>query len=73
MSNRLTLATCQACDGNGEIVFAIRVYEPGCGYGHESSDGRPCEECGGTGKVNLPPRSWRKPTQPIISDDDLQF
>ena len=42
---------CEACDGSGEIVFAIWVHEPGCGYGHESSDGRPCEECNGTGRI----------------------
>lgn len=50
MSNRGRV-TCEACDGSGVIVFAIRVYEHGCGFAHDSSDERPCEECHGTGKV----------------------
>lgn len=41
--------TCDACDGSGEEVFGIWVYEPGCGYGHTSTDGRPCSKCCGEG------------------------
>lgn len=41
--------TCPACDGSGVEVFGIRVYEPGCGFAHDSSDERPCPECRGDG------------------------
>lgn len=44
-------SVCECCDGTGEIIFAITDYSPGCGFSHESSDGRPCEECNGTGKT----------------------
>lgn len=66
---------CEACDGSGEIIFAIWVHEPGCGYGHESSDGRMCEECNGTGRVGREPRPLpvNLSHQQIIPDDDLPF
>lgn len=74
---------CEACDGTGEIIFAIWVYEHGCGFGHESSDGRPCEHCGGTGKTTpQPDRPWWMGTRPaapnretslVASDDDIPF
>lgn len=41
--------TCGACDGSGVEAFAIRVYEPGCYFAHDSSDERPCERCHGNG------------------------
>ncbi len=45
---------CEACDGSGVEVFAIRVYEHGCGFAHDSTDERPCRECGGSGRVEPP-------------------
>lgn len=66
---------CESCDGAGEIVFAIWVYEPGCGYGHESSDAEPCRECGGSGRTDrslrlTPPNLSH---QAIVPDDELPF
>lgn len=40
---------CEACDGSGVEVFAVRVYEHGCGFAHDGSDERPCRHCNGTG------------------------
>jgi hypothetical protein len=40
---------CDACNGSGVEAFAIRVYEPGCSFAHDSSDERPCERCRGNG------------------------
>ena len=40
---------CNACEGSGVEVFGTWVYEPGCGFGHASSDERPCRECNGAG------------------------
>lgn len=42
---------CPACDGSGVEVFAVTVYEPGCGYSHDSTDERPCPTCNGVGEV----------------------
>jgi hypothetical protein len=47
----LTLDQCPSCDGSGEIVRGIWVYEPGCGFGHMSDDADPCETCGGCGSI----------------------
>lgn len=44
-----TWVTCDACGGYGAEVFGTRVYEPGCGFAHDSSDERPCEKCHGNG------------------------
>lgn len=46
----LELVTCEACDGSGVEVFGVWVYEHGCGFGHNSTDERPCERCGGLGE-----------------------
>jgi DnaJ-class molecular chaperone len=43
------LFTCPSCEGSGVEVYAITVCEPGCHFSHDSSDERPCAECGGTG------------------------
>jgi DnaJ-class molecular chaperone len=40
---------CDACDGSGVEVFGTFVYEPGCGFGHDSTDERPCGKCNGAG------------------------
>lgn len=40
---------CDACNGSGVEVFGIWVYEPGCGFGHDSTDERPCGKCAGAG------------------------
>lgn len=40
---------CEACDGSGVEVFGTWEYEPGCGFGHASSDERPCSNCDGAG------------------------
>ncbi|MGY2995482.1 hypothetical protein [Mesorhizobium sp. URHB0026] len=64
---------CEACGGSGEVVFGIWVYEHGCGFGHESSDARPCEECHGTGLLKPPAITTNRTTQDRIPDDDLPF
>lgn len=43
------LIECNACDGSGVEVFGTWVYEHGCGYGHNSTDERPCGKCNGNG------------------------
>ncbi len=43
------LHTCQSCDGSGEILTTIHVYEAGCGFSHPDVDGKPCPDCGGIG------------------------
>lgn len=40
---------CNACKGSGVEVHRIWVYEPGCGFGHDSTDERPCGKCNGEG------------------------
>jgi DnaJ-class molecular chaperone len=45
------IVTCDACDGYGNEVFGITVYEPGCGFSHDSTDERPCKHCGGAGVI----------------------
>jgi hypothetical protein len=42
---------CECCDGSGVEVFGVTVYEHGCGFSHDSTDERPCKECGGTGQT----------------------
>lgn len=49
MDAPLQLFTCPCCDGSGVEVYGITVYEPGCHFSHDSSDERPCDECGGLG------------------------
>lgn len=44
---------CDACLGSGVEVFGITVYEPGCGYSHDSTDERPCPACGGSGRIEM--------------------
>jgi DnaJ-class molecular chaperone len=41
--------TCEACEGSGVEVFGTWVYEHGCGFGHNSTDERPCGACNGAG------------------------
>ena len=66
---------CEACEGSGVVVFGITVYEPGCGYSHESSDERICEVCNGSGKApeRHPVYTLNRSTQLVIPDDDLPF
>jgi DnaJ-class molecular chaperone len=40
---------CDACDGSGVEVFGTWEYEPGCRFGHDSTDERPCPQCNGDG------------------------
>lgn len=44
---------CPECLGSGVEVFAVTVYEHGCGFSHTSTDERPCRECGGTGRAEV--------------------
>lgn len=46
----LEIVTCEACDGRGFHVVGIWVHEPGCGYGHNSTDEIRCDECLGYGE-----------------------
>jgi DnaJ-class molecular chaperone len=45
------LDTCGMCEGSGVETFNIVVYEPGCYFPHDSTDGRPCPECNGAGVI----------------------
>jgi DnaJ-class molecular chaperone len=45
----LVITTCPDCDGSGEKLTAIWVYEHGCGFGHDDVHGEPCPLCGGQG------------------------
>lgn len=42
---------CPVCQGEGIEVYRTFIYEHGCGFGHDSSDERPCPECGGAGYI----------------------
>jgi DnaJ-class molecular chaperone len=61
---------CEACGGSGVIVFATRIYEHGCGFAHDSTDERPCEDCLGTGRA-ISLAAWLN--APLETDDDLPF
>lgn len=43
------IVTCEACDGRGFNVVGVWVHEPGCGYGHDSTDEIRCDKCLGIG------------------------
>lgn len=49
---------CEACDGEGYIVVGTWVHEPGCGYGHDSSDEVECTRCQGTGRSGNEPFNY---------------
>jgi DnaJ-class molecular chaperone len=51
MTIETRFVTCDRCGGDGVLVFGTFEYEPGCGYGHESSDERPCPVCDGAGVI----------------------
>ena len=40
---------CPTCGGEGYTVHRITVYEHGCGFPHDDSEERPCENCKGAG------------------------
>jgi len=40
---------CGYCEGSGVEVYGVTVFEHGCGFHHDSTDERPCRECGGNG------------------------
>lgn len=44
------IITCDCCGGLGYYVIGIWVYEPGCGFGHSSTDEVRCENCNGLGE-----------------------
>lgn len=46
----LEIITCDSCDGRGFHVVGIWVHEPGCGYGHDSTDEIRCDVCLGLGE-----------------------
>lgn len=49
---------CEHCDGEGVVVVGIWVHEPGCGYGHDSTDEVMCTRCQGTGKRGNEPFNY---------------
>lgn len=48
---RLTLAVCETCAGDGCIRRLITVYEHGCGFPHDDVEEQPCPDCGGSGEI----------------------
>lgn len=49
----LMVETCAHCGGDGYIIRSIWVHEPGCGYGHDSTEEVRCEACDGKGSTEL--------------------
>lgn len=45
------LETCPKCDGLGVTLQRVTVYEAGCGFPHDDTDERKCEECDGLGTL----------------------
>lgn len=43
------LFMCQACEGSGVQAHRITVYEHGCGFPHDDTAEKTCEQCGGLG------------------------
>lgn len=54
---------CPVCDGSGETIYGVSIYEAGCGFPHAYDFGRACDNCDGTGKVEIQ-------VEPIECDDD---
>ena len=48
---RMRLATCPACGGDGADRKLITVYENGCGFPHSDVYETTCAECGGVGEI----------------------
>lgn len=73
MSSRDRIINCEACEGSGVTVFSAWVYENGCGYAHDSTDERPCEDCLGTGRVKLSLAAWLDEPRNPSTEEELPF